>query len=632
VTGATAFQKTAASGKIHLDSRQEFLSLYPNRIQSIFRPEDSKTWVTVDSHWRLSDEQIDEAISLRTDGRLVGCRWGSETRIAVFDIDADSKYHNAQDLKALIEKAANVALNVIPYRSSDSAGWHLYIPFDQSVSSHDVQKTLRDWLVAEGFQIKNGTLEIFPSGNGLRLPLQAGFAWLDASGQEIISREDLTTDEAISRFLADLRTRASNWSDAKELIKSQLSARDRSAGGAGDARRKAIDLAGFDDFFRSRMNPKRYQEGRRFWEEGLSENGQRHDAVCAVEHYLWYGDPSADIPSLAGAQNDKTRIELIKAWLEKKHNGFCRHIRRGKLRKVHAQITRACLWRPRTEFRAIESYPMTERLIERLVALYKATGRIWSIEDLKKGNDGRLAEARDKIRTAVELLSKQGRRVGLRQLMRLTGCHQDTVNKHADLWKSRVFSSVPGDKNPVLGQDLDTRGGAPGAVAGKEFFDLVAVEPPLVLPGKQPTSEPPASNPSPSGAFGSFDTGTQVHRFSGRGSARAGGSDSFSFVQGKHVTAPLIALGDAQNENIRAFEAGARPQSTPKIKGGDAHNLNIWRVLVLGARSLSCLTLSVRPYFVRTAWSRSSVSQRLRLANSSPRGPPRCLGITKVGD
>ena len=131
MTGATAIKNAAASGKSYLDVRREYLALYPNRIQSIFRPEGSKTWVTVDSHWHLSDEQICDVVSLSTPGRFLGCRWGSETQFAVLDIDSGSKYHNAQELNSLIEKAANVALNVIPYRSSDSGGWHLYIPFDQ---------------------------------------------------------------------------------------------------------------------------------------------------------------------------------------------------------------------------------------------------------------------------------------------------------------------------------------------------------------------------------------------------------------------------------------------------------------------------------------------------------------------
>jgi len=58
-----------------------------------------------------------------------------------------------------------------------------------------------------------------------------------------------------------------------------------------------------------------------------------------------------------------------------------------------------------------------------LIELYKSTGRIWSIEDLKKGNEGRSEKARAKIRAAVDELRSQGQRIGLRPLMRFTGCH-----------------------------------------------------------------------------------------------------------------------------------------------------------------------------------------------------------------
>jgi hypothetical protein len=67
--------------------------------------------------------------------------------------------------------------------------------------------------------------------------------------------------------------------------------------------------------------------------------------------------------------------------------------------------------------------------------LYKATGRVWSIEDLKKGNDGREEASREKIRAALQLLISQERRVTVRQLMRISGCSYHTVKRHFDIWR-----------------------------------------------------------------------------------------------------------------------------------------------------------------------------------------------------
>lgn len=170
---------------------------------------------------------------------------------------------------------------------------------------------------------------------------------------------------------------------------------------------------------------------------------------------------------------------------------------------------------------------------------------MWTMEDLQKGNEGRLAEARRKIAEATGQLIAHGRRVTLRQLMRMTGCHKETLNKHADIWKMSGVSitRVAGDQSPFFDLDLGVGGTAPGSEEEKKEFldppgfedsgDLadsealelapIVITPPLLLPGSKPTSEPPASSPSPSGCFASLDAGAQVRRYSGRGSGAAGG-------------------------------------------------------------------------------------------------------------
>ena len=109
-----------------------------------------------------------------------------------------------------------------------------------------------------------------------------------------------------------------------------------------------------------------------------------------------------------------------------------------------------------------------------------------------------------------------------------------------------LITRVAGDQSPFLDLDLGVGGSAAGLKEEKrelldppgfedsgdlddsealESVELapIVITPPLLLPGSKPTSEPPASSPSPSGCFASLDAGAQVRRYSGRGSGAAGG-------------------------------------------------------------------------------------------------------------
>lgn len=398
------------------------------------------------------------------------------------DIDHGSKYHQAAELQKLQAELAAVGLAATLYQSSESGGWHIYIFLDEWTDSSDLRETLKKWLYGLGYEIRNGTLEIFPSGMGLRLPLQRGFAWLDDTGNVTQRREKLSKDEALAAFLNDLEENKRNWSEAKNRIGSQLEANQVCQGASPQAHEKAIDTEGFDGLFNYRLIPEKYQDGRQYWQEGLSKNGQRHDAILAVEHYLWHGDDFAgagSVPALPGEWNDEGRYRLILAWLKEKHNGFCNHINRGNWRKVEAQIRRAVEWRRASgAFQVRIPYLLTENSIERLIALSKSTGRTWTPEDLRKGNDGRAALAREKIEAAVQELIDKGRRVTGRQIMRVTGCSYHTVKRHLDIWKISPVVALPraaGDQNPFLdligaGDSAPGPGGS-GTCSEKEFLD-----------------------------------------------------------------------------------------------------------------------------------------------------------------
>jgi hypothetical protein len=130
----------------------EFCALYPNRVQAILRPVGCKSWTTISKHWPLSDETILSAVAGQ-ERSIYGLRWRDKTRFAVLDVDAGGKYHSAQGLKELLENLAGVSLTATLYQSSESGGWHLYLFFEQWETSNEVQETVRDWLVANGYGV-----------------------------------------------------------------------------------------------------------------------------------------------------------------------------------------------------------------------------------------------------------------------------------------------------------------------------------------------------------------------------------------------------------------------------------------------------------------------------------------------
>lgn len=400
----------------------------------------SRAWVT--RYSQLSDALISAGVA-GTLPFLVGAKSGITTRFAVLDIDKSSKYHTIDNLCRLRLELLGIGLQCAPYRSSDSGGWHVYLFFDEQVPSKEARELLTAWLKAKGYEIKHGTLEVFPSGMGLRLPLQRGFAWLDDLGNVQRLREQLTTGEALASFLFDLEQNKSNWSVAKYRIASQLAESAATLEQQRLAHQKSVDLEGFEPLFSSRLIPERYEAGREFWRSGLNAAGQRHDAILAVEHYLWHGDREIGLRALPGAPFDNSRFRLIRAWLEENHNGFCRHINAGNWAKVEANISRAVRWR-REEVRT--PYAVTERAADDLIARSKQTGRTWTPDDFKKGNEGRESDARARITLAVQSMAAANRRLLRNEIAREAGCSPNTVSKHRDLWAHLATGSS--DQNP----------------------------------------------------------------------------------------------------------------------------------------------------------------------------------------
>ena len=412
---------------------ENFCSLFPRREIYICKARGQRDWKT----WhKLDDHQILGVIADGGRGLYRGCFWDVKTRYAVLDVDTTSQFYNKQKLAELLAAVEGVGLKANVYQSSDSGGWHLYIPLSDWQKSSDVEQTFKRWLKALGYELKGGQLEVFPSGNALRLPLQPGFAWLNAEGDLIRSREELGRDEAITAFLTDLEENARNWGEAKALIESQVSAIDRAAGRDVQAHAKAIDSEGFDELFNYRVIQEYCDKARQYLAFGLTEPKTRHEAIYTIQHLLWHGESLLGVPALPGHRNAARRFEFLKRWLEANHNGQCRHINGGDWQTVLAHIYRVVNWQ-RSELRELskyEPYKRTERAEERLFQLFLKTGRVWTMDDLKRANDDRQEKARSKIKRAVGDCLREGKLISRRKIQAITGCSPNTVRKHADLW------------------------------------------------------------------------------------------------------------------------------------------------------------------------------------------------------
>jgi hypothetical protein len=380
-------------------------------------------------------------------GLFRGLYWADVTRHAVIDIDRESPYHNSEALTKLLHDFSKQGLSLVPYQSSESGGWHLYAFFEDFADSKEVENTLRAWLKFNGYEIKSGTLELFPSGNALRLPLQRGFGWLAADGSIEIAREEVTREQALALFFLDLENNKRNWSEAKERIESEMrSAGSAGAGGAID-RQEVIKNEGFDGLYLRGIDWEKWQRGRDYWRDGLKEKSQRHDAVVCIGHYLWYGDEAAGLRPLPYYKNKAARKALITKCLEEKHNGLSEDVNRGRWNEIEGDIERAVSWSRQPlqiDQPGYEPYPLTERLLKRLEWLYAKTGRLFTVEELAKANIERQMDARERIALAVAQLEAEGSEIDIAKVCRRAKACNKTVAKNRDLLGSKGGVLVAG--------------------------------------------------------------------------------------------------------------------------------------------------------------------------------------------
>ncbi len=426
----------------------QFLSLF-HRYGYIYKPIAGGNWSSANETWKLDDSSILKAISLQNDKYYIGSRSGNKTLYAVLDIDTDSKYHCKEELDRLLETLALAGLKRSSlYRSSFSGGWHLYIFFDEPIGSKNLYQQLVKLLKLSNFEVAKGTLEVFPHpgyaslGMGLRLPLQAGFAWLDKRTLDIDHyREEMSATKALEFFIDCVDSDANSYADflalkariaelgAIQTSSPQLEKRDNlvpiRAGKPVSSGEASLFVASVFGHLPLNIDTEVWQRGRLFHLQGLTSNGQRAEAAFCLGHYFFYGDPSRGLPAL-GYAHSASRELLIQDFLATNHNGFSKDIARGRA-DATAQISRMAIW-----------VPPHRRDGE--VETYKATAPIsWIRENAK-----RKASARRRIEDALAALRIRKERFSTLELQKAAGCGRATLYKHADIWRQEYEELADG--------------------------------------------------------------------------------------------------------------------------------------------------------------------------------------------
>jgi len=454
----------------------KFLALF-HKYGWIYKPLYSEGgWISANEKWALTDSEVLKAAACVHPKYFLGARAGKATRFGVLDIDAGSKYHNVKQLGRILEALAKAGISETSiYRSSDSGGWHVYLFFDEPISSRDLRAQLVQLLRLSGFDIEKGTLEVFPApgdsrgnssiGNGLRLPLQPGFAWLNQDGLVIEERDSISPVEALDRFTRDMecgnsrhdfhqmKAYVSRLIESQEQITTQVSqiSQISKAKGVVVPFRKpdGVELSEYTlctvlEVFQGLppgINAETWIKGREFAQVGLTGKSQRAEAIYCLSHYLFYGDPERRLPAL-GYGYEQERQWAIEKILSSLHNGYSKDINKGRGDAV-AQIERAASWLPKDR-RGKEN---------NVVPFVKKVPIAW-----QRNSANLKSEATKKIQAAVADFEEAEMTFSVRDLQLKTGCSNKTLYNHRGLWKpaqerlqNGLLAGVTPEYNAVVG-------------------------------------------------------------------------------------------------------------------------------------------------------------------------------------
>lgn len=178
-----------------------FLSLFPNRNDSLVRQPREALWRAVSRFHYLSDDEIVDSIQINSKiNRAV--RLENATQFMVIAAKEGSRYRSIENIAPLKRDLASAFLQFRHYQSDED--WYLYLFLDDWIRTDVASSLIADWLMRRGFELGALGLEVLKNGDILPLPLQPRFAWLNDQCQIVVRREQISLESALALFLADL--------------------------------------------------------------------------------------------------------------------------------------------------------------------------------------------------------------------------------------------------------------------------------------------------------------------------------------------------------------------------------------------------------------------------------------------
>jgi len=302
-----------------------------------------------------------------------------------------------------------------------------------------------------GFEPRAGNLEIYPNargnknaGSALRLPLQAGWAFLDQEDLQLV-KTDLSPNavDSMRSFMNDFGASANTLRDLENALRRRSSsltkrlcqANRKHLRGSGKAYNEgvfincpktpsSIKISAQSNLEISELSQSELEndlhrekysdmwlEGKALYDEGLSETVTRSRAIFLVNYYLICGDIFCH--RLAkGRGFESLRVKLISEWLQHKHNGWSKEVN-ARTSDAFEQIVRIVNW---------ES-PGNEKQTSNF-------GR----DGYRAASERQAITKQLEIISWVEKLSDQGI-PSQRQLHKITGIAMKTLQKYRHLWE-----------------------------------------------------------------------------------------------------------------------------------------------------------------------------------------------------
>ncbi|MBW4606835.1 MAG: hypothetical protein KME22_06320 [Hassallia sp. WJT32-NPBG1] len=201
---------------------QRYVKYFWHPYSAIIAP--AQSWVSKPA-WRTTSHYMQASTLWRhhqNPTKLVGVRFGSQTRYATIDLDKGSDYHNNESVKGIKAALEDIGIvDIVPIQSSFSGGYHLIITFTSRKPTFNLACAIEQTLKDAGFIIRKGHLEIFPNVkpwgedriinyNAIRCPMQPG------SGALLLNDDLQPISDDISIFL-DHCDRAARRQDLTKL-------------------------------------------------------------------------------------------------------------------------------------------------------------------------------------------------------------------------------------------------------------------------------------------------------------------------------------------------------------------------------------------------------------------------------